>query len=201
MKDIDAIAEQLMILKEAGVPILWRPLHEASGGWFWWGASGPEAYKKLYILLYERLTGEYGLNNLIWVWNGQDAEWYPGDEYVDIIGEDIYHGEKVYTSQISSYLNAVKNYSKEMKMVYLTENGCLFDPDLARRDGAMWGIWCTWQGEFVAKNTAIFTLSEQYTEESIIKKVYEDKDVLSKADLPDLSTYEIRSSDSGKGEK
>ncbi len=201
MKDIDAIAEQLLILKEAGVPILWRPLHEASGGWFWWGASGPEAYKKLYILLYERLTGEYGLNNLIWVWNGQDAAWYPGDEYVDIIGEDIYPGEKVYTSQISSYLNAAKNYSNERKLVYLTENGCLFDPDLARRDGAMWGMWCTWQGEFVAKNTAIFTLSEQYTEKSMIKKVYEDKDVLSKEDLPDLRTYKIRSSDNGKGEK
>ncbi len=135
------------------------------------------------------------------MWNGQDAAWYPGDEYVDIIGEDIYPGEKVYTSQISSYLNAAKNYSNERKLVYLTENGCLFDPDLARRDGAMWGMWCTWQGEFVAKNTAIFTLSEQYTEKSMIKKVYEDKDVLSKEDLPDLRTYKIRSSNNGKGEK
>ena len=138
MADIDAIAEQLLILKEAKVPVLFRPLHEASGGWFWWGASGPEAYKELYRLLYDRLTNEYGLDNLIWVWNGQDAEWYPGDEYVDIIGEDIYPGERVYQSQIASYLNAATNYSTENKMVYLTENGCLFDPDLARRDGAMW---------------------------------------------------------------
>lgn len=191
-KDIDAIAEQLLILKEAKVPILWRPLHEASGGWFWWGASGPEAYKELYIHLYDRLTNEYGLDNLIWVWNGQDMDWYPGDEYVDIIGEDIYPGEKVYTSQADSYLNAALNYSEERKMVYLTENGCLFDPDLAKRDGAMWGLWCTWQGEFVAKDTNIFTLSEQYTEKSMMQKVYEHPDVITLEDLPDLKTYKIR---------
>lgn len=192
MKDIDAIAEQLLILQDAGVPILWRPLHEASGGWFWWGAAGPEAYKELYILLYDRLTNEYGLNNLIWLWNGQDAEWYPGDEYVDIIGEDIYPGEKVYTSQAASYLNAATNYSTETKMVYMSENGCLFDPDLARRDGAMWGMWCTWQGEFVAKDIAVHTLSEQYTERSMLQKVYEDEDVITLEDLPDLTTYKIR---------
>lgn len=192
MKDIDAIAEQLLILKEAGVPILWRPLHEASGGWFWWGASGPEAYKQLYILLYERLTNEYELDNLIWVWNGQDAAWYPGDEYVDIIGEDIYPGERVYNSQADAYLNAATNYSTETKLVYLTENGCLFDPELARRDGAMWGMWCTWSGEFVAKDVGAYTLSEQYTESAMLIKVYEDEGVITLEDLPDLKTYKIR---------
>ncbi|MCM1262068.1 MAG: beta-mannosidase [Butyrivibrio sp.] len=192
MKDIDAIAEQLLILKEAKVPILWRPLHEASGGWFWWGNAGADAYKKLYILLYERLTNEYNLDNLIWVWNGQDAEWYPGDEYVDIVSEDIYPGEKVYTSQVDSFLNAANNYSTERKMVHLSENGCVFDPELAKRDGAMWGMWCTWQGEFVAKNTAIFALSEQYTEEYMLKKAYEDENVITLEDLPDLTAYEIR---------
>lgn len=192
MQDVDVIAGQLKILQDAKVPVLFRPLHEASGGWFWWGASGAEAYKKLYIAVYDKLTHEHGLNNLIWVWNGQDAEWYPGDEYVDIIGEDIYPGERVYTSQISSYLNAAQNYSEERKLVYMTENGCVFDPELARRDGAMWGMWCTWQGEFVAKNMAIFSLSEQYTEESMLIKAYEDEGVITLEDIPDLTAYPIR---------
>ena len=192
ISDMDAIAQQLLVLKEADVPILFRPLHEASGGWFWWGNAGADAYKKLYILMYEKYTKEFGLDNLIWVWNGQDTEWYPGDEYVDIIGEDIYPGEKVYTSQISKYLDAATNYSTENKLVYMTENGCIFDPDLARRDGAMWGMWCTWGGEFVAKNIAIFTLSEQYTEEDMLIKAYTDEDVLTLEDLPDFSTYPIR---------
>lgn len=86
MSDIDAIALQLKRLQDAGVPVLWRPLHEASGGWFWWGAAGHEAYLKLYRLLWHRLTEDHDLHNLIWVWNGQDGAWYPGDSYVDIIG-------------------------------------------------------------------------------------------------------------------
>lgn len=191
LRDIEAIAKELLILQEAEVPILWRPLHEASGGWFWWGNKGAEAFKELYILLYETLTKEYGLNNLIWVWNGQNKDWYPGDEYVDIIGEDIYAGEKVHTSQITRYLRA-QEYTDKRKLVYLTENGSLFDPELALRDGAMWGIWCTWGGEFVAKDSAIYMLSEQYTTEEMLKQVYSHKSVLTLEKLPDLTTYPIR---------
>lgn len=191
MQDIDAIAGQLKILQDAGVPILWRPLHEAAGGWFWWGAAGADAYKQLYVLLYDKLTNEYGLNNLIWLWNGQDAEWYPGDEYVDIIGEDIYPGEHVYTSQVNKYMEAV-NYTSPAKMVVMSENGCVFDPDLAIRDGAMWGFWCTWGGEFTAKNTAIFTYSDQYTEEDALKRFYENEAVITLDEIPDLKTYPIR---------
>lgn len=190
MDDIDAIAKQLLILQEADVPVLWRPLHEASGGWFWWGASGPEAYKKLYILLYDKLTNEYGINNLIWLWNGQDAEWYPGDEYVDIIGEDIYPGEHVYTSQVNKFLEAA-NYTQG-KMVVMSENGCVFDPELAKRDQAMWGMFCTWGTEFVAKSTSIYSYSEQYTEKDMLKKAYDSDIVITLDELPDLKEYPIK---------
>ncbi len=191
MSDIDAIAAQLTRLKEAGVPVLWRPLHEASGGWFWWGAAGPEAYKELYLLLYDRLTNEFGLDNLIWVWNGQDKDWYPGDAYVDIIGEDIYPGEHVYTPQTAKYLE-VLDYGDSRKMVILSENGCLFDPDLAIRDGSMWGSFCTWGGEFVTVGSNLMVLSEQYTEESMVKKVYEHEHVITRDELPDLKNYPLR---------
>jgi mannan endo-1,4-beta-mannosidase len=191
MEDIDAIATQLQILQDAGVPVLWRPLHEASGGWFWWGASGADAYKQLYILLYDKLTNEYGLNNLIWLWNGQDAEWYPGDEYVDIIGEDLYPGEHVYTSQVNKYLEAA-NYTDAKKMVVMSENGCVFDPSLAIRDGAMWGFWCTWGSEFVAKDIAVYSYSDQYTEEDKLKEFYENEAVITLEDLPVLTEYPIR---------
>lgn len=191
MEDVDAIAKELLKLQDAGVPILWRPLHEASGGWFWWGASGPEAYKKLYILLYDKLTNEYGLNNLIWLWNGQDKDWYPGDEYVDIIGEDLYPGEQVYSSQINKYLEAAA-YTDAKKMVVMSENGCVFDPALAARDGAMWGMWCTWGQEFVARDSNINSYSDQYTDRDKLKEFYENDVVISKEDLPDLLNYPIR---------
>lgn len=115
LDDIDAIAVQLKRLQDADVPVLWRPLHEASGGWFWWGASGADAYLQLYKLMYDRLTNVHGLNNLIWVWNGQDAAWYPGDEYVDIIGEDIYPGKHVYTSQAARFIKAL-SYTDTRKL-------------------------------------------------------------------------------------
>ncbi len=190
IRDIDAIAEQLKRLQDAGVPVLWRPLHEASGGWFWWGNAGAEAYKQLYVLLYDRLTNHHGLNNLIWLWNGQSADWYPGDEYVDIIGEDIYPGERVYTSQIKKFLEA-SEYTKTRKMIVLSENGCLFDPDLAIRDGAMWGFFATWGGEFVLANNKMNKLTEKYTEEEMVKKVYAHDAVVTLSELPDLKNYPI----------
>ena len=116
LSDIDAIAEQLKVLQDADVPVLWRPLHEASGGWFWWGAQGSEAYVRLYRLLYDRLTNLHGLDNLIWVWNGQDAAWYPGDDVVDIIGEDIYPGERVYAPQTARFMKATQ-YTDENKLI------------------------------------------------------------------------------------
>jgi mannan endo-1,4-beta-mannosidase len=90
IRDIDTIAVELKKLQDAGVPVLWRPLHEAEGGWFWWGAKGPEPCKKLWRILYERLTVHHGLNNLIWVWNSVRPAWYPGDDVVDIVSADTY---------------------------------------------------------------------------------------------------------------
>ena len=185
MRDIDAIAAQLTRLKEAGVPVLWRPLHEASGGWFWWGSAGAEAYLKLYHLLFDRLTNEYGLNNLIWVWNGQDAGWYPGDDETDLIGIDIYPGEHVYDPQSSAFLQQMK-VTDARKMIILSENGCVPDPALAFRNGTVWGSWCTWGGDFVLKSNKFNKPSDQYTEADKLKAFYADDRVVKRADIPDL---------------
>ena len=189
--DMDAIAKELTKLKEKDIPVLWRPLHEASGGWFWWGASGKEAYLKLYHLLFDRLTHEYGLNNLIWIWNGQDPEWYPGDDEVDLIGTDIYPGERVYDSQSASFLPLTR-IPGERKMVVLSENGCIPDPEQVFRDGTVWGYWCTWGGEFVLGNTKFNKPSEKYTETEILRKAYSDERVVTRKDLPDFRTAEAK---------
>ena len=108
VKDIDQIAKYLGKMRDAGIPVIWRPLHEAAGNiyeyeggqaWFWWGAKGAEPFKKLWRLMYDRLVNKHKLNNLIWVWTSQasasdgvvDSTWYPGDEYVDVIGRDSYY--------------------------------------------------------------------------------------------------------------
>lgn len=188
ISDIDVIAEELKRLEDAGVPILWRPLHEASGGWFWWGASGAEPYIELWKLMYDRLTNVHGINNLIWVWNGQDKDWYPGDEYVDIIGVDIYAGNHVYASQAGAFTELL-SYTDTNKIIALTENGAFVDPDLVFRDGTIWSWFATWSGEFIVSRVGFLT--EDYNEKDMLIKVYQHERVLTKDELPDLKNYEI----------
>lgn len=181
-RDIKEIAKQLKRLEKAGVPVIWRPLHEASGGWFWWGAKGSDAYKKLWKYLYNELTNTYGCNNLIWVYNGQSADWYPGDEYVDIVGEDIYPGNHVYDPQVSRFKQAI-SYGSKTKITALTENGCIFDIDSAVSINALWSWFMTWGGEFTVNGS---NYSEKYTEKSVIKKMYASKYSLTLGSLPKI---------------
>ncbi|MBQ3885096.1 MAG: glycoside hydrolase, partial [Ruminococcus sp.] len=98
---LKTLAGEFKKLEAEGVPLIWRPLHEAEGGggenqsWFWWGKEGSAVYKQLWIYTYETLTNDFGCHNLIWEWNSYNfdssANWYPGDEYVDIIGYDKYN--------------------------------------------------------------------------------------------------------------
>lgn len=187
LSDIDAIAIQLKRLQEAGIPVLWRPLHEASGGWFWWGSAGSENYKKLWRIMYDRMTNYHGLNNLIWIYNGQSPDWYPGDAYVDIIGEDIYPGNRIYASQFNRFISAVK-YTNPPKMVALSENGCLVDPDLAVLDHARWLWYATWEDSFVIDKLTK-ELSEEYTEKSMLVKVYNHESIITLDELPDWKNY------------
>lgn len=181
-RDIKELAKQLKRLEKAGVPVIWRPLHEGSGGWFWWGAKGSDAYKKLWKYLYKELTNTYGCNNLIWVYNGQSADWYPGDEYVDIVGEDIYPGNHVYDPQVSRFRQAI-NYGSKTKITALTENGCIFDIDSAVSINALWSWFMTWGGEFTVNGS---NYSEKYTEKSVIKKMYASKYSLTLGSLPKI---------------
>ena len=181
-KDIAGIAEQLLRLQEKDIPVLWRPLHEASGGWFWWGAKGAEPCKQLWIYLYDQLTNVYGCNNLIWVWNGQSPDWYPGDQYVDIIGEDIYADNHAYGAQNSKFIELLE-YSNTNKIIALTENGVLFDIDNVISTNARWAWFNTWSGDFVQRNGKY---SEVYTEAEILNKTYNSEYVITLDELPDL---------------
>lgn len=151
MVDIDAIAVYLQQFKAANIPILWRPLHEASGRWFWWGAKGAEPCKALWKIMFNRLVTYHGLNNLIWVWTSDAADdaanWYPGDAYVDMIGMDIYPGENQHGSQYISF-NKVKEFSKGKKMIALSECGSVPDPALMKEYGDMWSWFMPWNKEF-----------------------------------------------------
>lgn len=153
LADIDAVSEALKPLAEAGVPVLWRPLHEASGGWFWWGASGRDAYVELWSILYDRMTNVHGLNNLIWVYNGQNTAWYVGDDKCDIIGDDPYYDFNLREEYEKNPSNAARfkmNYKTSgNKMIMMSENDFVFDIDAAFAENTRWLTFCTWCREFV----------------------------------------------------
>ncbi|UUZ93440.1 hypothetical protein LJK87_01250 [Paenibacillus sp. P25] len=143
VRDIDTIAVQLKKLQDAKIPVLFRPLHEAEGGWFWWGAKGPEPAKKLYRLMYDRLTHYHHINNLIWVWNSKSPDWYPGDDVVDIISVDSYSQAGDYNPVSGSY-DSLVNLVSDKKLVALAENGPIPDPDLLKVYEAYWSWFMTW---------------------------------------------------------
>jgi mannan endo-1,4-beta-mannosidase len=144
--DIDHMAEVLTRLRDENVVVLWRPLHQAGTRWFWWGDCEPEAYRWLWRLMFTRFSDYHGLNNLIWVWSGQDAEYYPGDRYVDIIGEDIYNTDE--TSNLPRFIGTA-DYSGRRKMAAMTECGLLPSPDLLNRDRAMWLWTALYRGDYL----------------------------------------------------
>lgn len=189
IEDIDRISEQLARLRDCGVPVIFRPLHEASGGWFWWGNCSSESYIKLYRLMYDRMTDTNGLTNLIWMWNGQSEEWYPGDDVVDIAAWDIYAGEHQYSSQAATFIRC-SDCTKERKLVALSENGCIPDPELMQRDNARWLFWCVWSGDFCIRwGEPIY--NEQYTDKDMLIKAYNSDFALTLDELPDLKNYPI----------
>ena len=144
IRDIDAIAVQLKKFSDANIPVLWRPLHEAEGRWFWWGAKGPEPLKALWRLLYNRLTGHHQLHNLIWVFTGEAADWYPGNDVVDIVGIDAYPSDP--GDALTPKWKALKNRFNGVKLVALTEFGGLPDIENMQHQGVWWSYFVSWNG-------------------------------------------------------
>jgi mannan endo-1,4-beta-mannosidase len=92
-----AVVPYLKQLKDAGIPVLWRPFHEMNESWNWWGhRPGANGSAKLYQQMRDYFTSQ-GLDNLIWVWNVQDnpaggwANYYPGSNYADVVSLDAWY--------------------------------------------------------------------------------------------------------------
>ena len=89
--------------KENGdlIPVIFRPWHEMTGGWFWWGTRSctPEEYQQLFRFTVNYLRNEKGFHHIIYAYSPDRFEtaeqymtFYPGDDYVDVMALDDYHG-------------------------------------------------------------------------------------------------------------
>jgi mannan endo-1,4-beta-mannosidase len=207
--DLDKAAVLLKLLKDRDIPVLWRPLHEASGGWFWWGAkdvSNPAARCiALWEFMYDYLGNTKGLNNLIWVWNGQNADWFPFADTVDIVGYDVYTDSRTpesarnYASQRNRFNETRRMVPNQDRMVALTENGAIPDPDNCKRDNAMWSWFMTWNDDKRDENLSNdnrtsegnFWTGEYHNTNAHKNKVYNHDLVITLDKLPDLTKYRL----------
>jgi mannan endo-1,4-beta-mannosidase len=140
--EMDGAADKLQILGDAGIPVLWRPLHEIDGGWFWWtDKQNPENTAALWRMMYEHFTRVRKLDNLIWVYSAgvgnkevdYRKRFYPGADYVDISGIDIYGVDfKTADEKYWTYYRAMSEVSPG-KMLACGECDAIPDPNLMQQ--------------------------------------------------------------------
>jgi mannan endo-1,4-beta-mannosidase len=146
LSDIHQIAIQLSRLQDAGVPVLWRPLHEAEDEDFWWGAKGPEPFQALWKLLYHQLTDVEGIHNLLWVFtSGGDPAWYPGDAYVDIIGIDTYPKD-IHDAENALWTTLQHQFAGR-RLLTISEFGGVPDLPRMQRLGEWWSYAVSWSND------------------------------------------------------
>ena len=164
-KDLERVAGWLEKLKEAKVPVLWRPMHEFDGRWFWYGKGGGELFVRLWQTMYDYLVKERKLNNLIWVLphsGNLDESYNPGREYYDLVGPDTYSKDE----QGRLYHAIVKMHGNDL-LVPLHECGTLPDPDECKRNNTVWMWWMLWHTSHLTEH-----------DKDELKRIYNHPDVL-----------------------
>ena len=173
---MDRAVPYLQELEDAGVPVLWRPFHELDGGWFWWSYGGSENFVKLWQLMYSRYTDYWGLDNLIWVFgyshNGMELEkWYPGDDYVDLIGADSYDA-----GANADLYEAVSEVAASGMPIVFHECGTIPTEDEMKSGSASWLYFMTWHTDYITDS--------QYNTKKSLSQIYNSDYFITLDELP-----------------
>ncbi|KAJ3054896.1 hypothetical protein HK097_000413 [Rhizophlyctis rosea] len=179
IRDIGIVIQKMKLLEKAGVPVIFRPLHEPNGGWFWWGAKGPAAYLKLWDIIQSEFK-KARIHNVIWLHNfagAPDVAWYPGNDKVDMVSTDRYSAPGVYDVYPSDFYR-LKYITGASKIQVMAENGALPDPDLMVQTGALWGYFATWNGDYIR--------NQKQNSHAEIIKVYQHDVVFNLEDVQSL---------------
>jgi hypothetical protein len=135
--DIDIVGSEMVKMQNAGIVTLFRPLHESNNNYMWWAKKGPDLYKALWKVVFDRITGHWNVHNLLWVFNGMAEQngdmgaFYPGDDYADIVGSDYF--------QSAGDLNALSKIGTN-KVLSIPETFAALDP----AKDAPWNYWDVW---------------------------------------------------------
>ncbi|MEU3460734.1 glycosyl hydrolase [Streptomyces sp. NPDC006733] len=152
---LDGAVPYLQQLKDAGIPVLFRPQHEMNEGWAWWGGRpGVNGSAKLFQITHDYLVSK-GLANLVWVWNVKDVDggaasvssYYPGDSYVDVASLDPW----VHNWPSNEWYQAILNVAHG-KPISLAEVGTVPTPSqLASQP--QWAWFMIWSEYLTSANS------------------------------------------------
>ncbi len=137
---LDLIADYAKSVEGDGITILFRPFHENTGSWFWWGAAfcDEQAYINLFRYTVDYMKETKGVHNMLYVYGpgseaanvGEYSARYPGNDYVDMIGYDLYHSgptqasEPGYLQSISKQNRILRDFAEKNNKLYaITETG------------------------------------------------------------------------------
>lgn len=189
VSDIDEIAAYFLKLQADSVAAIFRPIHEASGAWFWWGTKEGAAFQSLYNLVYDRMVNTNGVKNLVWVWNpeyAKDKDWNPGSTKYDVISLDIYEAYDYTTKFVTGYKDLTTNFSTENKIFAISENGPIPDISSMKANNTVWSWWMpwyqSWSGKFLNQ-----------TMESVWKANMNDSCTITLDEMPGWANYTISS--------
>ena len=202
MEDLKKHADYLQQLTDANIPLIWRPLHEIDGGWFWWtDENNPANTVKLWQIMYNYLVNEREMHNLIWVYSAgvgnpkskdllYRQSYYPGDEWVDMVGIDLY-GWDFRNTGIKEYWNGTESYQDAFnimesiapeKLVILTETEALPNMQKTYNDDDNFAKWL-WVMPWYAGN--------EQNPDDWIKQTYTHAKIIMQPDLPDFNNYKL----------
>jgi mannan endo-1,4-beta-mannosidase len=131
--------------------------------------------------MYDRMVNHHGLHNLIWVWTREpnDEDWYPGDEYVDLVGRDVYK-DGDHSSQVLEFSDMNTRYGGK-KLLTLSETGSFPDVDNLLKDGAAWSWYMPWYGGY--------TKDGRYNSLDLWKRMFAHEYVITLDEMPNLRNY------------
>lgn len=202
------LAAELLKLQEAGVPVIFRPFHEAegnpshtddptdgSGAWFWWAKEGADVYKQLWNLLQDTLRDEYGLHNLIYeenlyAWSDASAAWYVGDDRTDLVAFDKYntqynrHDGKTSGPNLDAETGIfykLNEFVDGQKMVAMAENDSVPSLNNMSVEHAYWLYFCPWYDT----DESPFVSGEKYQDHAELKALYNSDFCITLDELPE----------------
>ncbi|MFN7119625.1 MAG: glycoside hydrolase family 26 protein [Saprospiraceae bacterium] len=146
LEQLDLFADFVLDLKSEGVfkhyiPIIFRPWHENTGSWFWWGKASctPEEYKAFWRFTVDYLRNVKNVHHLLYAYSPDPfqtkeeyLETYPGDAYVDVMGLDHYFwvNSIARAQELTKKLEIIVQLAEERgKIAALTETGLEAIPD------------------------------------------------------------------------